>query len=147
MGKSPYYPLPSVLNNKFDSMPPAEGTVFDFVFDYKARGQWKHWSDAVKNTDVADGETFIPTNDTARYRNTDHLLCVKCKRQFITVFQFCPFISFLINTMSGKPNQSIQNLRVSVNQPIQNTQIQIKLISIQFMLANLYPFIFINLHI
>ena len=50
MGKSPNHPLPAVLNNKFDSMPPTEGTVFDFIFDYKARGQWKHWNDSLKTT-------------------------------------------------------------------------------------------------
>ncbi len=77
MGKSASHPLPPVLNNKFDSMPPNEGTVFDFVFDYKARGQWKNWSDvaaAGKDTGGEDREgeesngsaTFIPTTDSAR---------------------------------------------------------------------------------
>ena len=37
MGRSASNPLPPILNNKFDALPPAEGLVFDFVFDFKAR--------------------------------------------------------------------------------------------------------------
>ena len=70
MGKSPKHPLPAILNNKFDSLPPTEGTVFDFVFDFKARGQWKSWSDTVKNTEIPEDvkaeDIFIPTIETAR---------------------------------------------------------------------------------
>ena len=70
MGKSASNPLPPILNNKFDALPPAEGTVFDFVFDFKARGQWKHWNDVVKTMDVPEKmsvHVVIPTVDTARY--------------------------------------------------------------------------------
>ena len=69
MGKSQKNPIPASLNNKFDVVPPTEGTVFDFVFDFKARGQWKQWSDAVKNADasiVIEQQYFIPTIDTVR---------------------------------------------------------------------------------
>lgn len=69
MGRSPSDPLPAILNNKFDAVPPAEGLVFDFVFDFKARGQWKHWNDVVKNSDIPEKLTsnmVIPTVDTAR---------------------------------------------------------------------------------
>ena len=69
MGKSASNPLPPILNNKFDALPPAEGTVFDFVFDFKARGQWKHWNDVVKTMDVPERmstHAVIPTVDTAR---------------------------------------------------------------------------------
>ena len=67
MGRSNEDPLPPILNNKFDALPPAEGLVYDFVFDFKARGQWKHWNDLVKNMDnpeVLTPLTIIPTIDT-----------------------------------------------------------------------------------
>ena len=96
MGKSLKHSLPAALNNKFDSMPPTEGTVFDFIFDYKARGQWKHWNDSLKTTtDIGSASTsgagdvatavvpttslatatdiFIGTSDTARF---SHLLTI-----------------------------------------------------------------------
>ena len=37
MGRSASNPLPPILNNKFDALPPAEGLVFDFVFDFKVK--------------------------------------------------------------------------------------------------------------
>lgn len=57
-GKIAAHPLPTVLNNKFDAIPPNEGSLFDFCFEYKARGQWKHWSDSLRNLDVVQ---FIDT--------------------------------------------------------------------------------------
>ena len=62
--------MPPALNNKFDALPPAEGLVFDFVFDFKARGQWKHWNDIVKNSEIPERlspNALIPTVDTARF--------------------------------------------------------------------------------
>ena len=70
MGRSVEDPMPPALNNKFDALPPAEGLVFDFVFDFKARGQWKHWNDIVKNSEIPEKlspNALIPTVDTARY--------------------------------------------------------------------------------
>ncbi len=70
-------PLPSVLNNKFDAVPPTEGMLFDFAFDFKGRGQWKHWGDAVKNADVTllvDGDQpFVPTVDSVRFAQLQSL--------------------------------------------------------------------------
>ena len=48
------FPLPKSLNGKFDSLPPVEGLIFEFVFDFKARGQWKHWNDIIKNMEIED---------------------------------------------------------------------------------------------
>ena len=72
-GKVADHPLPTVLNNKCDAIPPLEGSLFDFVFDFKARGQWKHWADFLKNSEqsAAEMETgFIPTIETARYEKS-----------------------------------------------------------------------------
>ena len=79
--RSAEYPLPKSLNGKFDSLPPVEGQIFDFVFDFKARGQWKHWNDIIKNTEIDDLYNFqdvlVPTIDSARYA---HLLDLAIKR-------------------------------------------------------------------
>ena len=85
MGRSASNPLPPILNNKFDALPPAEGLVFDFVFDFKARGQWKHWNDVVKNLEVPEKMSnfaVIPTLDTARF-NHIYASSVKCKRPLL----------------------------------------------------------------
>ena len=43
------------------------------VFDFKARGQWKHWNDVIKNTEIADeydvANLLVPTIDSSRYNN------------------------------------------------------------------------------
>ena len=76
--RSPDDPMPAALNNKFDALPPAEGLVFDFVFDFKARGQWKHWNDIVKNSEIPERlspHALIPTVDTARFTlTTSHVI-------------------------------------------------------------------------
>ena len=65
------FPLPKSLNGKFDSLPPVEGLIFEFVFDFKARGQWKHWNDIIKNLEIEDLYNFedvlVPTVDSSRY--------------------------------------------------------------------------------
>ena len=65
------YPLPKSLNGKFDSLPPVEGLIFEFVFDFKARGQWKHWNDIIKNMEIEDmynyNDVLVPTIDSSRY--------------------------------------------------------------------------------
>ena len=65
------YPLPKSLNGKFDSLPPVEGLIFEFVFDFKARGQWKHWNDIIKNMEIEDlynyQDVLVPTIDSSRY--------------------------------------------------------------------------------
>ena len=85
MGRSADDPLPSVLNNKFDALPPAEGLVYDFVFDFKARGQWKHWNDVVKNVDIPEvltPLTIIPTIETARFYHV-YNLSMRCQKPML----------------------------------------------------------------
>ena len=59
------------MNGKFDSLPPVEGLIFEFVFDFKARGQWKHWNDIIKNMEIEDmynyQDVLVPTMDSSRY--------------------------------------------------------------------------------
>ena len=70
-GKSHQHPLPPSLNGKFDALPPLEGVMFDFVFDFKARGQWKHWNDIIKNSEIDEvydvQNLLVPTIDNYRY--------------------------------------------------------------------------------
>ncbi|CAB4066115.1 DNAH [Lepeophtheirus salmonis] len=72
-GKKQEYPLPASLNNKFDAIPPSEGTIYDFIFDFKARGQWKHWTDIIKNLSPEDSITYyenkpiVHSVDSLRY--------------------------------------------------------------------------------
>ena len=52
-------------------MPP-EGCVYDFYYEYKARGQWRHWNDLARVAEQAGSEErniraiIVPTIDTAR---------------------------------------------------------------------------------
>jgi dynein heavy chain len=87
LGRSNEDPLPAILNNKFDALPPAEGLVYDFVFDFKARGQWKHWNDVVKNMEnpeVLTALTIIPTIDTARLYHV-YSLSLRCKKPLLVI--------------------------------------------------------------
>ena len=81
-------PLPPSLNGKFDALPPVEGVIFDFLFDFKARGQWKHWNDVIKNTDIPDAydvsNLLIPTIDSCRYTNILESM-LKMKKPFMLI--------------------------------------------------------------
>ena len=87
-GKNLECPLPPSLNGKFDALPPLEGIIFEFVFDFKARGQWKHWNDVIKNYEISErfdiDDNLIPTIDSARY---SYILewAIKRKRPFLVV--------------------------------------------------------------
>ena len=87
LGRSSEDPLPPALNNKFDAIPPAEGLVYDFVFEFKARGQWKQWSDVVKNVEMPETLTpltLIPTVDTARFFHI-YALSLRCKKPLLLI--------------------------------------------------------------
>ena len=87
-GKSHTYPLPPSLNGKFDALPPVEGIIFDFVFDFKARGQWKHWNDVIKNYEIPEvydvSNLLIPTIDSSRYSNILELT-LKMNKPFMLI--------------------------------------------------------------
>nr|KAG5708500.1 hypothetical protein BaRGS_026227 [Batillaria attramentaria] len=68
-GKFDEHPLPKELG-KLELPFPAEHTTYDFFFEQKARGQWRHWNDLVRNTEIKTKkirEMLVPTMDTARY--------------------------------------------------------------------------------
>ena len=82
------FPLPKSLNGKFDSLPPVEGLIFEFVFDFKARGQWKHWNDIIKNMEIEEHynyqDVLVPTIDSSRY---GHILdlAIKTSKPFLLI--------------------------------------------------------------
>ena len=60
--------------------------IFEFVFDFKARGQWKHWNDIIKNTEIEDlynyHDLLVPTIDSARYQHLIDLAIRYVERLF-----------------------------------------------------------------
>ena len=50
---------------------PSDGTLYDYVYEYKQRGQWRQWAETVRNVPIPDAKSLkeltIPTVDTARY--------------------------------------------------------------------------------
>ncbi|PVD24358.1 hypothetical protein C0Q70_14839 [Pomacea canaliculata] len=71
-----------LLSGKFDENPvpkeigkleipfPPEQTTYDYFFEQKAKGQWRHWNDLVRGTEIKTKkirEMLVPTMDTARY--------------------------------------------------------------------------------
>ena len=121
-GKSHQHPLPPSLNGKFDALPPVEGVMFDFVFDFKARGQWKHWNDIIKNTEVADvwdvQNLLVSTIDNARYT---HILeaALEMKKPILVVGPRGSgksiYISNLLKSESVKKNHDSNVLNFTPN--------------------------------
>ncbi|XP_013387188.1 dynein heavy chain 12, axonemal, partial [Lingula anatina] len=69
-GKQEDNPIPKSLG-KLDIPLPDNGMVYDYMFEQKARGQWRHWNDFVKGSDLPANkkirEILVPTMDTVRY--------------------------------------------------------------------------------
>ena len=89
------FPLPKSLNGKFDSLPPVEGLIFEFVFDFKARGQWKHWNDIIKNMEIEDmynyHDVLVPTIDSSRYC---HILGKYSKENYFLCYILMSYFRF-----------------------------------------------------
>ncbi len=63
-------PPPAVA--KVDCPIPAEGNVYDYLFEHKGRGKWTPWLDLIKDKAISPNvqllsEIIVPTLDTARY--------------------------------------------------------------------------------
>jgi len=78
-GKDSARPIPESLPPKLDVLYPPDGTVFDWQYEIKGRGQWKHWNEMVRgfemptHTDVR--RIMVPTVDTARWLTIFALIC------------------------------------------------------------------------
>ena len=70
LGKSEAFPYPTSAG-RWECHLPSDGTLYDYVYEYKQRGQWRQWAETVRNVPIPDAkslkEVTIPTVDTARY--------------------------------------------------------------------------------
>ena len=70
-GKLGEHPIPEIVG-KIEIPLPADGSVFDVMFDMHGRGRWVPWLDLIQNDKVGMknkklSELIIPTIDTARF--------------------------------------------------------------------------------
>ena len=71
-GKNEAFPFPS-SSGRWECHLPADGTLYDYVYEYKQRGQWRQWAETVRNEIIPEDkplkELIIPTVDTARFND------------------------------------------------------------------------------
>uniref|UniRef100_A0A8C9V3D7 Dynein axonemal heavy chain 12 n=1 Tax=Scleropages formosus TaxID=113540 RepID=A0A8C9V3D7_SCLFO len=70
-GRSEKHPIPSSMG-KWDCAFSEKGLVYDYFYEFKGKGRWVHWSEAIKSTSLGDSKTkvqdiIVPTIDTIRY--------------------------------------------------------------------------------
>ncbi|KAJ8257940.1 hypothetical protein GJAV_G00191390 [Gymnothorax javanicus] len=70
-GKNDEHPVPELVE-KWECPFEDEGLVYDYSFEFKGRGHWVHWNEAIKNINLGDKDTkvqdiIVPTIDTVRY--------------------------------------------------------------------------------
>ncbi|KER25823.1 hypothetical protein T265_06797 [Opisthorchis viverrini] len=72
LGQDERYPVPKELGPRIEFPMPEGGLVYDYYYEYKSRGSWKHWNERNKNIDLSTNrnirEMIVPTMDTARYK-------------------------------------------------------------------------------
>ncbi|KAL3319619.1 hypothetical protein Ciccas_001702 [Cichlidogyrus casuarinus] len=76
------HPIPKSLGAKLEVNFPENNLVYDYFYQLKNRGGWKHWNDLVgaQNFDqMKIREIIVPTMDTARYKFIMDL-CFNSKR-------------------------------------------------------------------
>ncbi|CAG7837267.1 unnamed protein product [Allacma fusca] len=70
-GKDASFPFFESMPQKLETVYPAEGSVFDFFFEAKGRGSWRHWNELVRGFEMPQHNQIrriiVPTVDTARY--------------------------------------------------------------------------------
>ncbi|XP_069795725.1 dynein axonemal heavy chain 12 isoform X2 [Narcine bancroftii] len=69
--KSTYQPVPASVG-KWECPFEDKGLVYDYMYEFKARGRWIHWNEAIRNINLGDKLTkvqdiIVPTMDTVRY--------------------------------------------------------------------------------
>ncbi|XP_034447227.1 dynein heavy chain 12, axonemal [Hippoglossus hippoglossus] len=70
-GKNEEFPVPASVG-KWECPMNDKGQVYDYFYEFKGRGRWVHWNDAIKNVNLGDKNTkvqeiIVPTMDTVRY--------------------------------------------------------------------------------
>ncbi|XP_017568229.2 dynein heavy chain 12, axonemal isoform X1 [Pygocentrus nattereri] len=70
-GKSDEHPIPATVS-KWECPFDDKGLVYDYSYEFKGKGRWVHWNEAIKNVTLGDKNTkvqdiIVPTIDTVRY--------------------------------------------------------------------------------
>ena len=88
-GKCADYPIPEAIG-KLESQMPENGLVYDFFYQMKNKGEWRHWNDLLKSGESSGSEKkvknirqiMVPTMDTVRiFYLLDY--CIKHKRPIL----------------------------------------------------------------
>ncbi|XP_077865268.1 dynein axonemal heavy chain 12 [Saccoglossus kowalevskii] len=88
-GKSENFPpIPNEVG-KIDVPIPPEGLVYEYMYEFKARGRWVHWNETIRNKEIGGPgmkpqDIIVPTMDTARYTYLMDLM-IKHKRAVLFV--------------------------------------------------------------
>ncbi len=71
----PSHAFPETFPPKMECAFPPEGSVFDFYYEMKGRGAWKHWNELVRGFETPTHSDIrriiVPTVDTARWGNLE----------------------------------------------------------------------------
>uniref|UniRef100_A0A3Q3B332 Dynein axonemal heavy chain 12 n=1 Tax=Kryptolebias marmoratus TaxID=37003 RepID=A0A3Q3B332_KRYMA len=70
-GKAKENPIPETVG-KWPCPMDKKGLVYDYFYEFKGKGRWIHWNEAIKNINLGDKNTkvqeiIVPTIDTVRY--------------------------------------------------------------------------------
>ncbi|XP_061837093.1 dynein axonemal heavy chain 12-like [Nerophis lumbriciformis] len=70
-GRIEGHPIPEVVG-KWECPVDEKGLVYDYFYEFKGKGKWVHWNDAIKNVSLGDINTkvqdiIVPTIDSVRY--------------------------------------------------------------------------------
>ncbi|KAM8863638.1 dynein axonemal heavy chain 12 [Spinachia spinachia] len=70
-GQTDKHPVPASVG-KWECPQDDKGLVYDYFYEFKGKGRWVHWNDAIKNVNLGDKNTkvqeiIVPTIDTIRY--------------------------------------------------------------------------------
>ncbi|GFQ90622.1 dynein heavy chain 7, axonemal [Trichonephila clavata] len=87
IGEYPNYPIPPDVGMKIDCTFPKEGSVYDYKFLIRGKGQWYSWKDSIiplTATNINIREIIVPTVDTVRYSYLMDL-CIRHHRPILFV--------------------------------------------------------------
>jgi dynein heavy chain len=72
-GQNIDYPVPEILE-KIDISVPLEGTLYDYTYHFKQKGNWKYWPDVLKTMHALETiniqQMLIPTTESVRFVST-----------------------------------------------------------------------------
>uniref|UniRef100_A0A3B4Z7I9 Dynein axonemal heavy chain 12 n=1 Tax=Stegastes partitus TaxID=144197 RepID=A0A3B4Z7I9_9TELE len=74
-GKTTEYLIPETVG-KWECPMDDKGLVYDYFYEFKGKGKWIHWNDAIKNVNLGDKNTkvqeiIVPTIDTVLLMNVN----------------------------------------------------------------------------